>query len=150
MIHLRAPLTTDDFERYYRFRWQYLRAPWQQPPGSERDELEQGAVHLMAVDDRAGLIGVARLHSVQEDSEAYAQVRYMAVADDWRGQGVGRMLLQALEAAAVRQGIAQVRLHARESAVGFYERLGYRVVEPSHRLYDSIQHFLMRKELPHG
>ena len=44
-------------------------------------------------------------------------------------------------------GLAKIVLHARETAVGFYERLGYAVVTPSHTLFGVLPHFLMRKNL---
>jgi predicted GNAT family N-acyltransferase len=55
--------------------------------------------------------------------------------------------LEYLEAAARQQGLTEIVLHARELAVPFYQRLGYTVVTPSHTLFGSIPHFLMRKNL---
>jgi len=37
-------------------------------------------------------------------------------------------------------------LHAREIAVPFYERMGFRVTEKSHLLFGEIQHYLMEKK----
>jgi hypothetical protein len=38
-------------------------------------------------------------------------------------------------------------LQAREKAIPFYERLGYKVVEKTHLLFGEIQHYKMRKEI---
>ena len=40
---VRAPSTEKEFERYRDLRWGILRAPWNQPKGSEVDELESKA-----------------------------------------------------------------------------------------------------------
>ncbi len=59
---------------------------------------------------------------------ARAKLRQMAVAPAFRGLGLGRRLVRFAEAAMAAGDIAEVELGARESAVGFYERLGYAVV----------------------
>lgn len=53
------------------------------------------------------------------------RLRGMAVDPSWRGRGVGRVLLAAGMAAA---GDRPVWCHARDSAIGFYQRAGWRVV----------------------
>jgi ribosomal protein S18 acetylase RimI-like enzyme len=55
--------------------------------------------------------------------------------------------MAALETQAKAMGLTEIVLHSRESAVGFYGRLGYAVVESSHTLFGVIPHFLMRKQL---
>ena len=118
-----------------------------QPRGSERDELETNAFHLQAQDPAGELIGIGRLHRI-DDSQG--QIRYMAVVETWRGCGVGTALLQALEQQARDWELSEIRLHAREGAVSFYARHGYTVVAPSHTLFGSIPHSLMRKPLDGG
>jgi ribosomal protein S18 acetylase RimI-like enzyme len=137
-----SPESREDFERYYELRWRLLREPWGQPRGSERDELESQSLHLMARVDAATPVGVARLHF---NSVTEAQIRYMAVDADCRGQGIGRALLKALELQARARGACLIVLHAREAAVGFYEQAGYEVVGASQRLFGIIPHFAMRK-----
>jgi putative acetyltransferase len=48
------------------------------------------------------------------------------VAPDRQGQGVGRALLSFVEKLARRRGIEELHLSSSLTAVGFYERLGYR------------------------
>jgi putative acetyltransferase len=48
------------------------------------------------------------------------------VAPDRQGQGVGRALLGFVEELARRRGIEELHLSSSLTAVGFYERLGYR------------------------
>jgi len=54
-----------------------LRAPWNQPEGSEVDDIEDQSFHLMAVDDNNEVIAVARL---QFNSPTEEPLRYLAVA----------------------------------------------------------------------
>jgi len=139
-----TPMTQQEFERYYQFRWKMLRQPWQQPLGSEQDSLEQQSVHRMMVNHEQQVVAVGRLHKV---SERQAQIRYMAVDNDYQGQGLGKKIIQALEAEACRQGLTSITLNARESAVSFYENSGYQVKGFSHLLYDELRHITMTKEL---
>ena len=71
----------------------------------------------------------------------------MAIRPDYQGQGLGHLLLAHLEERARRLGLASMMLQAREKAVNFYERAGYRVVEKSYVLFGEIQHYRMEKEL---
>ena len=91
---LRSPQTPAEWQAYYQLRWQVLRAPWQQPKGSEQDELEQQSFHAAAWTDQGEVVAVGRVHKLNEQQ---AQVRYMAVSADWQGHGLGALVLQQLE-----------------------------------------------------
>lgn len=141
-VQILSPESREDFARYYELRWRLLREPWQQPRGSERDALENQSLHLMACVDAATPVGVARLHF---NSVTEAQIRYMAVDTAFRGQGIGRALLQALELRARARGAGLIVLQAREAAAGFYQQAGYEIVGASQRLFGTIPHLAMRK-----
>jgi predicted GNAT family N-acyltransferase len=143
-FEIKQPTGKDEFKAYYQLRWQLLRAPWNQPQGSEIDDLEDSCIHLMAVSDNKEVIGVARL---QYNSSEEAQVRYMAVTRKYERQGVGRALITTIEDQASDSGIQTIVLDAREPAVDFYKKLGYQVIEKSYLLFDEIQHFRMVKTL---
>ncbi len=131
------------FEKYYELRWKILRKPWNQPRGSERDDIEDEAIHIMACDDDK-IVGVARLHF---NSMEEAQIRYMAVDEKYRGQGIGSMMLRRLEEIAKKKGAKYIILNARENAVNFYKKNGYSTVEKSYVLFNTIQHYKMMKNL---
>ncbi|MCD6235565.1 MAG: GNAT family N-acetyltransferase [Thaumarchaeota archaeon] len=140
---IREPKTREDFEKYYELRWRVLRAPWGMPKGSERDDRESESIHVMAcVGDE--VVGVGRLHL---NSSEEAQIRFMAVAEGYRGRGIGGLILEELERRARLMGARRVVLNAREKAVHFYEKHGYRVVAKAHKLFNEIQHWKMMKEL---
>ena len=139
---IRTPETESEREAYYAFRWKILREPWNQPPSSEKDELEGEAFHLAAWDDDGRIMGVGRLHRVAGNR---GQVRYMAVDRTHRGHGIGKAILQQLEARAIESGVLEMTLNAREDAVQFYRNNGYQVLRPSHTLFGVIPHFEMQK-----
>ena len=138
------PASPGEFQQYYELRWKILRAPWNQPRGSERDSRDTDSTHLMMIDNRDVAVAVGRLHfnSIRE-----AQVRYMAVAVEQQRRGFGRRILQALEQKAATLGAACIVLDAREAALGFYVRQGYSAEGPGHMLYNCISHIRMRKTL---
>ena len=139
---IRSPVNESEFEAYYALRWRILREPWNQPPGSEKDEFEGEAIHLAAWSDEGKMIGVGRLHRVVG---IHGQVRYMAVDPAYQSHGVGRAILEELELKAIETGILEVTLNAREDAVRFYQRNGYQVLRRSHTLFGVIPHFEMHK-----
>ena len=126
-----------------------LRAPWGQPPGSERDELEASAWHRLAALADGSVIACGRLHRDPAAPDT-GVLRYMAVDPAWRGRGVGSALLAALEAAARQAGLSRLRLAAREAAVPFYRRHGYRPLGPGHTLFGEVRHVRMQKSLTGG
>jgi ribosomal protein S18 acetylase RimI-like enzyme len=141
---VRPPKTEKEIELYRDLRWRILRAPWNQPRGTELDELESKAFPIMVHEVDGIPIGVGRVHF---NSEIEAQIRSMAVEENWRGKGIGSIVLKELEKIATDKGAKKIILHSRENAVKFYERNGYKVVKPSHILFGSIPHFLMEKEI---
>jgi predicted GNAT family N-acyltransferase len=143
-VKLIRPHTAQQWQQYYQLRWQVLRAPWKQPEGSERDTLEARSEHVMVLSKTGQALGVGRVHFNNKDE---AQIRYMAVIPQARGQGVGAKLLGELEAIARQHGAQVMVMDARENAVGFYAQHGYQVVAEGHTLFGVIKHQQMRKLL---
>lgn len=143
MIRIIHPSSPQEFEAYYLLRWQTLRAPWNKPRGTEKDDKENESIHLMALEADLPL-GVCRL---QFNDDAIAQVRFMGVDEKARGKGVGKMLMQEAEKITLSNGRTRIILQARENAVDFYKSCGYTIVEKSFLMWDSIQHYLMEKKI---
>ena len=141
-IQIRQAETDAEFAQYYDLRWRILRAPWQQPADSEKDDIEASCHHVIAVSDDGDIVGVGRL---QFNSDDEAQIRYMAVEPAYEGRGIGRQIVTALESFTFQNERRKIVLDAREPAVGFYQRLGYEVTEKSYLLFDCIQHYRMEK-----
>jgi len=72
------------------------------------------------VDDR--LVGCLVLTPIDATE---IQMRQLAVDEEARGRGVGRMMVKYAEDLARELGFRRMVLHARETAVPFYELLKY-------------------------
>ncbi len=144
MNTLRSPKTVDELRQYYQLRWQILRKPWGQKQGSEQDEFEQQAIHKMVINEKGEVLAVGRLEKVDK---CQGEIRFMAVSETAQGQGLGQQIINALEQQASQLGLKEINLNARESAVGFYQKLGYQTVTFSHTLSDAIKHYTMVKQL---
>lgn len=142
-MEIRTPNTNAEWDAYYQLRWEVLRKPWNQPKGSEKDIAEDQFYHVAAFDNNQ-LIGVGCFLMI---NELEAQIRFMGIDAIAQRKGVGVSLMNALEVEAFGRGVTKVVLHARELAVPFYEYCGYTMNEKSYLLYDSIQHYLMSKEI---
>ena len=140
---IKQPESPEDFRQYYALRYRILREPWGEPEGSEVDDIEDHCFHIMVVDNDI-TAGVGRLQFNTADE---AQIRYMAVAKEYEGNGIGRMIVDALELEAAGKGIRMLILDAREPAVGFYQKLGYSIEAKSYLLFGKIQHYRMQKTL---
>lgn len=111
------------------------------PEEIELDGLDSGCVHVLARLEGAA-VGTARLREV----DGCAKAERVAVLARERGLGLGRALMDALEAEARRQRYTELILNAQEEVVPFYERLGYTACGPSF-LEAGILHRAMTKDL---
>ncbi len=121
-----------------------MRAPWNQPRGSEKDDRETDSEHFMIVGPDSNALAVGRLHF---NTSAEAQVRFMAVDPQARGRGLGSLVLQQCECRARAAGATSIVLNARDDVQGFYLRHGFVIVGPGEMLFSVIKHVRMRKDL---
>jgi predicted GNAT family N-acyltransferase len=140
----RPPVTDAEWASYRNLRWRVLRAPWNQPLAQDAREDEEDQVHAMITDDAGQAIAVGRI-IFKPNHEA--QIRSMATAEGRRGQGLGRRIMEHLEHAARQRGVTTLSLNARENAVEFYAKLGYKAVGEGPLLFGCIPHTAMRKSL---
>ena len=140
---LKSPENNDEWERYLLFRWEVLRKPLGMAMDSLADSVEEESFHLMGVDKDGNVIASGRVHfnSVHE-----AQIRYMAVDDNFKRQGIGSEIVNALEKYALSKKANTMTLNARENAISFYLSLGYSEVCP-YQSDTGIPHKTMKKDL---
>lgn len=74
------------------------------------------------------------------------RLRQMAVSSGLQGKGIGRVLMSFAENIARDHGYRRMTMHARKSAVGFYEKNGYSVCSDEFQEV-TIPHYVMEKEL---
>ena len=124
-------------------RYVILRRPWDKPKDSASDDLELSSINAYIEED-GKIIACGRL---QNNDSKLGQIRYMAVHANYQGKGLGKLILLKLEEEAIKRNLSSIELQARENAIEFYKSQGYIIKEPSFKLWDIIQHYLMTKEL---
>lgn len=144
-ITIRSPANNEEWEAYYDLRYRVLRKPLDRPRGSERNEDDAKNRHFALFKD-AKLTAIARL---DQPSENTAQVRFVAVETSSQRKGHGTKLMQFMEEQAKARGDTEMMLHARDYAIRFYQKQDYELVGKSYLLFGKLQHFLMKKALPH-
>jgi [ribosomal protein S18]-alanine N-acetyltransferase len=91
---------------------------------------------VLGARDRRRLIGFA----IMEFYAVHAHLNLLAVVPGYRRMGIGKQLLDWLEASARTAGIFTVNLELRagnDGARSFYEKLGYREVDRKAAYYDG-------------
>ena len=90
----------------------------QVPEEEEMDTFDETSLHLLARSGDSGFIGCARIMPT-------GQIGRMAVLREFRGGGIGSLLMTAALAEATGQNFETVFLHAQCHAEAFYTRFGF-------------------------
>ena len=109
-----------------------------------------GALHLGAFEgDR--LVGAVSSYPAPTPFEGGGrswQFRFMAVDHELQRGGIGRILMAELVDRARAAGVEVLWAHGRDSALGFYERMGFQVVgEGFVHLESGLPHHVVVLEL---
>ena len=131
-----------ELEEMFYQRWLVLRSPLGMEIGSERDNHEDGALHLIAMCDRK-IIASARL---RELSPKLGSISYVAVLPEFQNQGIGTKLIKKLIAKAQQKNLKILRLMSRINAIKFYQKLGFSEQENPFD-YLGIPHIFMQLEI---
>jgi len=102
-------------------RWRVLRRSLGHGREAVPFPFEAESLHLLALDE-GRVVGCVLFHP---EGPASGRLFQMAVEPERQGGGLGTRLVRALELEVARRGFQEVVLHARDTAVGFYARLGY-------------------------
>lgn len=123
-ITLRTIAFTDPvYQQVWQLREDVLRKPLGLSLANEDLSGEKNDIVFAAFEDEK-VVGCIMLRPVDDD---LAKLRQMAVSYTIQGTGVGRMLMVFAEEWAWDHGFKKVTLHARRTAEGFYEKIGYKV-----------------------
>ena len=143
-LELRFISTTDPlYAHELELRYRVLREPLGHTRSDVPFPFERESLHLVALDAATTILGCVLFH---RETPVSGRLLQMAVVPSRQGLGLGTQLVRALEAELRRRGVREVHLHARQSAVSFYERLGYEVYgEPYIEV--SVEHRHMRRAL---
>lgn len=133
---------TPEYQDAVALRHRILRAPLGLSFTPEQLAAEADAWHFGAYLDHR-LVGCLLLKPL---ASAELHMRQVAVDATLQGQGIGRRLVIEAETYARQHGFHAIRLHARENAVPFYQRLDYSLEgEPFMEI--GLKHWRMQKSL---
>ena len=114
---------TPEYHQMIKLRDDILRKPLglsfsQEELMQEKDQILIGAF------DEDKMLGCCMLVN---EGEGVVRLRQMAVNNNLQGKGIGRALMNFAENIARDQGFRRLTMHARKTAIGFYEHLGYQI-----------------------
>jgi N-acetylglutamate synthase-like GNAT family acetyltransferase len=133
---------TKEYQQMVYLRTEILRKPIGLNFDKEELEREKDDVLMGAFEDDK-ILGCCLLTKV--DSKT-VRLRQMAVPNNLQGKGIGRALMIFSENIARDLGYKTLIMHARKTAIGFYEKLGYSKSGPEFEEI-TIPHFVMEKAL---
>lgn len=131
-----------EYEQMLKLRNDILRKPLGLEFSDDELEQEKNEILIAAFEDDK-MLGCCMI--VKHD-EKNCRLRQMAVLNNLQGKGIGRALMTFAENIARDQGYKKLNMHARKTALGFYERLGYKVVGEEFAEV-TIPHYEMEKTL---
>lgn len=113
------------------------------PVDLEIDDLEDKTEHVVLYrkDDP---IATARIYLLDDD---VYKVQRVATLKDFRGQGYGKVLMQEIELKIADQAGKKITLGGQNTALAFYEKLGYKI-EGNEFMDAGIPHHTMVKKIP--
>ncbi|MDZ4707882.1 MAG: GNAT family N-acetyltransferase [Saprospiraceae bacterium] len=134
---------TPEYDETVRMRYAVLREPLGLDFSIEMLEEEFADIHLALYDDYSNLIACLVL---SPQNQVQIKMRQVAVLPGKQKSGAGSALVKFSETWSARAGYSEMIMHARETAVSFYEKLGYK--KSGKRFEEvSIPHWFMKKEL---
>ncbi len=98
---------------------------------------------LIAAFEEEKMLGCCLLTKVDNKG---VRLRQMAVQNNLQGKGIGAAMMNYAENVARDAGYHKVIMHARKTAIGFYEKLGYKVTGKEFQEI-TIPHYVMEKKL---
>lgn len=123
-------------------RFRVLRAPLGLSRQDTLSPFEDQSLHMLAIED-GELVACVLFRPLDARQGRLYQ---MAVEPRAQRRGIGGRLIAVLEAEVARRGFEEIVLHAREPAVGFYQRAGYAVAGGAF-MEVGIPHIKMHKRL---
>ncbi len=119
---LEVDFASPAYDECVRLRDQILRQPLGLQFTSQQLQAEYQSIHLACYDQEARLQGCLVLVPLDKGR---IKMRQVAVDEAHQKKGIGTALVKASEAWAQRHGYKIMELHARKTAIPFYDRLGY-------------------------
>ena len=133
---------TEAYHQMVDLRYQILRKPLGLSFTNEELLSEKEDI-LIAAYDEEEIMGCCVL--TPQGREAL-RLRQMAVRPDLQGTGIGASIMAFAENIARDRGYSKMIMHARDTAIGFYEKFGYNVQGDTFTEV-NLPHHIMEKNL---
>lgn len=122
------------------FRYRLLRKPLNLYYSKEDLLQEKDDIHICGFLNNR-LIAYAALRPI---TITEIKLRQVAISTELQGQGCGKKLVEFAEQIAANSGYKEITLHSRESVIGFYEKLGYKLISEKF-IEVTVPHYKMKK-----
>lgn len=144
MTFRRIEFGSADFEMECELRDRVLRAPLGMSLRDEDLAAEEKQVHFGLFDEKG--VELRACVIVVPLSATSVKIRQMAVSESHQNQGCGRLIMACVDEYLAETRHSHASLHARASAVGFYEKLGFTRIGDEF-IEIGLRHFMMEKHL---
>ena len=131
-----------EYQQMVALRYQILRQPLGLSFSTDELDKEKDNLLIAAFDDDE-MVGCCML---TPKNSQMLQIRQMAVQNNLQGKGIGASLMSFIENLARDKGYKCLMMHARNTAIGFYEKFGYKVIG-SEFIEVDVPHHVMEKML---
>lgn len=121
MIFLELTFATPDYDAAVALRYRVLREPLGLSFDPDDLAKEYNQIHLAAYDAQHQLLAYLNLTPLDDK---IVKMRQVAVEPQLQGKGVGKALVNYSEQVARSKGFEKIVLHARDTAVPFYQKIG--------------------------
>jgi hypothetical protein len=142
VLHVQIATTERQKQDAFDIRQQVFVIEQQVSPEEEYDEYDHAAMHVVLYDNGVP-VAAGRTRTVDKET---GKIERICVLASHRQKGAGRLIVEALEQAAIQRGLHKAKLHAQTQAEGFYQKLGYHTISDVFMEAD-IPHVVMVKEL---
>ena len=131
-----------EYDQMVQLRLEILRIPLglaftEEQLAKEKDDI------LIAAFEEGKIVGCCVLTAHDKDT---IQLRQMAVKQDIQAKGTGKKIVEFAERTAFALGYSTLMMHARDTALGFYQKCGYEI-KGNEFIEVTIPHYVMEKEL---
>ncbi len=129
------------YSQMVQLRMEILRKPLGLSFISEELEQEKNDI-LIAAFDEDEILGCCILTAIDNSR---IRLRQMAVQKNVQGKGIGESIISFAENIARDKGYKILTMHARNTAIGFYEKFGYTVKGAQFEEVKTAHHVMEKK-----
>ncbi len=133
---------TESYKAMVELRMEILRKPLGLSFTEEQLAAEANDILIACMDDDT-VLGCCVLTRVDN---AAVRLRQMAVNSKSQGKGIGESMILFAEKLCIDKGYQKICMHARDTAMGFYQKMGYKIVGDSF-MEVNLPHHMMEKQL---